>query len=206
MKMFTGENNRTDVGEPGVGEAGGKITRGLLIDLRGGDPSAFETVYLHYAGPVKNFLTALTRSDEAGDEITQEVFVTLWEKRDRIDPERGISGYLYTIAKNYAFKYLSKGKHLVYESDGVAEPSDLERSPAEILIQKEKELLVEIAIRRMPTQRRKIFEMSRKEGLSNGEIAEKLNLSKNTVENHITSALKDLREVLTFFMLLLLIK
>ena len=187
-------------------EAKPTVTPELLQALRSGDQNAFERIYLHYVSSVKNFLTVLTRSGEAGEEITQEVFVTLWEKRDRIDPDKNISAYIYTIAKNYAFKYFNRKKGLLQEDVMSADSLEAYGSPDEILIQKEKEILIEIAVSQMPPQRRKIYRLSRIEGLSNSEIAEMLNISKNTVENHITSALNDLREVLAMFLLLVLLK
>ncbi|WP_302800626.1 sigma-70 family RNA polymerase sigma factor [Parabacteroides goldsteinii] len=68
---------------------------------------------------------------------------------------------------------------------------------------KELSILIDIAIEQMPEQRRRIFKMSRKEGLSNEEISQKLQINKRTVENHVTQALADLREVVRGAFLLL---
>ena len=182
------------------------ITPELLRALNAGNQSAFENIYLHYVDSVQGFLSALTRSGELGKEMTQDVFVTLWEKREQINPNKNISGYIYTIAKNYAFKYWGKKKGVFQGIDTLTNDIEGDTAPDELLIQKEKEILIEIAVSRMPAQRRKVYELSRKEGLSNKEIAEQLNISKNTVENHITSALKDLREIITLFLVLIVIK
>ncbi len=70
-------------------------------------------------------------------------------------------------------------------------------------MQKELSILIDIAIEQMPEQRRRIFKMSRKEGLSNEEISQKLQINKRTVENHVSQALADLREVVRGTFLLL---
>ena len=176
-----------------------QISPAVLQALREGNHLAYEKVYLHYVSSVKNFLTRLTRSKQTAEEITQEVFVTIWERRENIDPRKNISGYLYVIAKNFALKYFKKNQILFDNEFQVKENPLLDIAPDEILIAKEKELLTEIAVKKMPAKRRKVYELSRKDGLTNSEIAEKLHISKNTVENHITSALKEIREVITLF-------
>jgi len=92
-------------------------------------------------------------------------------------------------------KRLNSDKTISYDAElPVKENHSLAIAPDEIFIGKETEILIEILTRKMPPQRRRIFEFNRKEGLTNDEIARRLNISKNTVENHITSALKDLRK------------
>ena len=173
------------------------ITSDILRSLRSGDQQAFERVYLYYISSVKKFLTILLRSEELAEEIAQETFVTLWEKRERIDPDKNISAYLYTIAKNYAFKHFRRQKGVGQEeSVSAADNMEAYGLPDELLMQREKEILIELTVSRMPPQRKKIYRLSRVDGLTNSEIAEQLHISKNTVENHITSALNDLREAI----------
>ncbi|MCL2098149.1 MAG: RNA polymerase sigma-70 factor [Bacteroidales bacterium] len=179
------------------------ISPATLQALREGSHSSYENVYLHYVSSVKNFLTILTRSAATAEEITQEVFVTLWEKRENIDPDKNISGYLYIIAKNFALKHFNKNKIFLGTEYQVKDDPLLDVAPDEILIAKEKQLLTAMVIKGMPPKRKKVYELSRKEGLSNGEIADRLQISKNTVENHITTALKELREVVALLLLLL---
>jgi RNA polymerase sigma-70 factor (ECF subfamily) len=172
------------------------ISPTVLRALCAGEQWAFERVYLQYVSSVKKFLTVLLRSEELSEEFTQEAFVTLWEKREHIDPEKNISAYIYTIAKNYAFKHFRRQKEQLGEDILAINTREFFNQPDELLMQREKELLIEITVSRMPPQRQKIYRLSRAEGLTNGEIAEQLSISKNTVENHITSALNDIRAVL----------
>lgn len=178
------------------------ISSDVLHALRNGSHLAFEEVYIRYVSTVKKFLTVLARSEEVAEEITQETFVTLWEKRKNIDPDKNISGYLFTIAKNFALKYF-KSCQMFFGEEYLEHDNPLSGlAPDEVLIGKEQEILTEIAVMRMPTQRKKIYELSRKKGFSNNEIAEQLQISKNTVENHITSALNDIRNIIALFLLL----
>ncbi|MDR2911795.1 MAG: RNA polymerase sigma-70 factor [Alistipes sp.] len=173
------------------------VTPDLLRALRHGDQRAFERVYLHYVSSVRRFLTMLTRSEELGAEITQEVFVILWEKRAQIDPDKNISAYIYKIAKNQTFKHFRRNRTVVTGEAApesvVVEPYTL---PDELLMQCEKERLVEKIVSSMPPRRRQIYRMSREEGASNDEIATRLGISKSTVENQITAALNDIRNSL----------
>jgi RNA polymerase sigma-70 factor (ECF subfamily) len=142
---------------------------------------------------VRNYLTVFTRSKEAGIEIAQDVFVKLWENRESIDHERAISGYLFTIARNCALKYLAAVKKISTEDISRYDMPEDSASADNLYIAREMELIIDIAVSRMPPQRRKIYELSRNDKLSNAEIAELLKISKNTVENHITTALKDIK-------------
>ena len=89
----------------------------------------------------------------------------------------------FLLFKNYQSRQLSDDNSDLYEIE-----SELNA--------KELELIIAIAVERMPSQRRKIYQMSREQGLSNENIARELNISKRTVENHLTQALADIRKIL----------
>ena len=174
-----------------------------LEALRQGDHTAYREVYLHYITPITRFLKLLTASEHDAEEIAQEVFINVWEKRERIDPAGNIKSFLYAIARNAALDHFKHKKVRQKYADNILATADEDSvSSEEIVIAKETEILIRIAVERMPKQRRTIFSLSRYEGLSNDEIAARLNISKNTVENHLTSAKKDIREVIAFFILL----
>jgi RNA polymerase sigma-70 factor (ECF subfamily) len=168
-----------------------------LEALRRGDHDAFKKIYLHYADSVCHFLKLLMHSEEDAKEITQEIFVQLWEKREHVDPTKSIQGYLYTIARNTAMnffehkkvhdKYMMYARYSQEESSGTSDES---------LIAEETTLLIEMAINRMPKQRRKVFLMSYEDGMSTEEIARQLNISRNTVDSHLATAKKELKGTL----------
>jgi len=167
-----------------------------LIALRQGSHQAYEEIYLHYYKPVHNFLHALTRSREAAEDITHDVFIGVWENRGRLDPGQGIRPYLYAVAKNLAMRYFRKKKN---ESNYLSY-SDLYSTGSvatdDGLLAEEAGAIVVDAMSRMPRIRKRIFEMYYKEGLDYCQIAERLEMNKATVANHLTNAKNDIRKAL----------
>lgn len=177
-----------------------KTTR--LKALREGDEKAFEKIYLNYYKKTLYFITGLVKSEDDAKELTQEVFIKLWTSRETLDPERSVHSYMYTIARNAAFNFLKhKLVEINYISEYAAQNIETETSD-EILFAKEMALLIEMSVGKMPAQRRKIYQMSRKEGLSNEEIATRLQISKKTVENQLSLALRELKRVIAGMILL----
>lgn len=181
-----------------------KIGPDTLEALRDGNHKAFDDVFIGYYKKIKNFIYGFLKSESDAEELTQDIFVKLWINRTAINPERSFDSFLYTTARNATLNYL---KHKVIENSYAESlPLDEEEyaSSDEILFAKEISLLIEMSVERMPAQRKKIYCLSRNEGLSNDEIATHLNISKKTVENQLSMALKELRNVISCFLLLFL--
>lgn len=172
-----------------------------LKALHEGDEKAFEKIYLAYYKRTLYFLTGLVKSEEDAKELTQEVFIKLWTNRETIDTNKSTHNYMYTIARNAAFNFL---KHKLVEfhyQNEYARKTATETSE-EILFAKETALLIEMTVERMPVQRQRIYKMSRNEGMSNEEIANRLRISKKTVENQLSLALGELKRVIAGMILL----
>jgi len=180
-----------------------KITAELLIELQKGSHKAFESVFIAYFNKVKFFIKKLIRSEEEAEELTQDLFVRLWTNREVIDPLKAIDALLYTMAKNAAFNYL---KHQAIHNQYIEnyESCDTSSNVEEIIYANEINLLIDMAISQMPEQRRRIYEMSRKRGLTNEDIARQLQITKKTVENQLSLALKELRAVISSFLFIFL--
>ena len=174
----------------------GPVTVELLEALRDGDHEAYKTVYLHYRGPIENFLYKLLRSREEAEEIAQHVFMTLWERRAELDPSKNIRTLLYTIARN-AVVNLFKRQRVFEKYQKMQDSGEQDLLTGEdLLIAQEKELLIELAVKNMPPMRRKIFEMSRQQNLSHEEIAQHLDTSKHNVANHLSQAMKKIKRTI----------
>lgn len=171
--------------------------------LSKGNHKAFEDLFIAYFQRVKLFICGIIKSEADAEELAQDVFVRLWTNREAINIEKPLGGYLYTIARNTAFNFL---KHKLVEQSYVDSFSfsDDVATPEEVLFAREISLLVEMTVNEMPVQRRRIYILSREKGMSNNDIAEKLGISKKTVENQLSLALQELRKVVSLFFLFFL--
>ena len=129
--------------------------------------------------------------------IFRRIYLSLWQNRGNLKQIDNLDAYLFRIARNAVFRYIERSLLFKnYQSRQLSDDnSDLYEIESE-LNAKELELIIAIAVERMPSQRRKIYQMSREQGLSNENIARELNISKRTVENHLTQALADIRKIL----------
>lgn len=170
------------------------INSQVLRLLREGDEKAFEHVFYHYYQQIYTFILNTLFDKTFAEDITQSVFITLWEKRKRIDPEMGIASLLYTMARNQVYRQteqlLLKYKYEQYQQGKTQESVDIE---AEVNSRFLENILSEL-IEQLPSERRRIFLLSRKENLSNKEIASRLHISEKTVETQIRRSLIFLRE------------
>lgn len=166
--------------------------------MRHGDHSAFETVFIAYYDRVRIFIFGYIKSESDAEELTEDLFVNLWEKRSSIDISKSFNAYLHTIARNTALNFL---KHKYLHSTYVANTSALEHSSTseEDMIAKELGLFIDDLVDRMPEQRKQIYILSRNKGLDNAEIAERLNTSKRNVESQLSLALKEIRRAISIF-------
>jgi len=167
----------------------------LVKKLKEGDSFAFEVLFYKYRNKVKGFAVKLVPTQVDPEEIVQEVFVKLWLKKETVDPEKEFQSYLFSIAKNLILDHLKSavnrklyfvGEH--FQQDLLIDDG-LESSLAEDAEEKLQKLINEI-----PERRREIFCLSRFEGLSYKQIAERLNISENTVDSQIRNALAFLRK------------
>ena len=164
----------------------------------------FEQFYAANFPRVKNFARLLTKSEEDAEDIAQNIFLKLWTRPDLWQGQESMTGYLYTVTRNEIFKHQKVEQEYeshIIRSQLIGELCDEDTSLLENLYYKEIVLLVELALNQLPPRRKQVFEMSRIEGLSHKEIAEKLQIPVRTVEDHIYKTLTELRKVLMFVIL-----
>lgn len=172
-----------------------KITQEAFDALQQGDCTVFEEIFHTNYYKVKSFIKKIIKSEIDAEELTQEVFINLWNNKANINSVNTFYGYLFNLAKYCSFKYIDKKNNRIICSFDDTPIKDIASDPESDYDALELSQLYTNEIERMPPQRKKIFKMSRMEEMSNDEIAQKLNISKRTVETHIHVALKQLRKV-----------
>jgi len=169
----------------------------LLSLVAQGDVNAFSAIYHHYNRSIYPFVLKITKSETLAEEIIQEVFISVWVNRTQMAQVENFRAYIYTIATNKTLNYFKKAvaetRRILQVSATSAKVSNVTE---EEIFAKESESLVQAAVESLPEQRKKIYKLSRHEGLTHDQIAEKLNISKNTVKNQLVEALKFIRHYL----------
>lgn len=151
---------------------------------------------------VRAFAYQLLKSEEDAEDTAQDIFVKLWERPDIWEQHESMDSYLYAIVKNHIYNFLRRKTLEQDYLEIAAEKMKLEElelpDPNDELTYQDLKILIEMAVEHMPEQRKRIFRMSRVQGLSHQEIADQLGLSVRTVEQHIYKALCDLKKILLF--------
>jgi RNA polymerase sigma-70 factor (ECF subfamily) len=178
----------------------------LVEGIKQGDKSIFEEVYREFYIPLCYYCLKYVESFEDSEEIVQDLFVKLWDKREELEIKTSLKAYLYRSVQNYALNDLSKkktkDKYLSIQGRQLYGNYDREHLKLE---EDELRTILKHAILQLPEKRRRIFELSRFDRMKYGKIADHLSISVKTVEGQMTKALKYLRVVLKDYIPLLLI-
>ena len=165
----------------------------LMQRLSAGNEDAFGELFGRYYPRVCAFVGCIVKEESTAEDIAQDIF------QGRV---ASFNGYVYRMARNAALNAIRQMTNIDWEQYIQIEETLPDESFEREYYSREKELFIRLVVCRMPEQRRRIFEMSRYAGMDNQAIADELKISKRTVENHLTLALKKLREALAVFSLL----
>lgn len=158
-----------------------------------GDEEAFKKIYYLFYKKLYLFSLALVRTKEAAEEITEDVFIKIWQKKDQISTIYNLRVYLYIATKNTALSYLAKKA-----KDNLTEPFDninieLYKStvtPEELMITSEMYRKIQLQVEALPPRCKMIFKLIREDGLKYKEVSDILNISVNTIDVQIAIAVK----------------
>lgn len=159
--------------------------------LRSGDEAAFARIYKQFSTQVYQLAFRFLKDKEQSEEIVQETFIKLWLNKEKLDKEGNLWLYLYVIAKRLSLNALRK----IDQSEELFAQllihiKEAHNHTEEDILAADMEKFTEMVLDKLPNQQRIIFRLSRVEGLTHSQIAEKLQISPNTVKNHMVAALK----------------
>ncbi len=174
--------------------------------IRTGDIRAYEALFRKYYQALVNYGFGLLKDREEAEEMVQQVFVNVWNKREEIVIQSSVQAYLYRAVNNLC---MNRIRHLkvrdAHRNEVEYTASRSYEHSAQVLISKELTKKIQESVSRLPEKCREIFEMSRFEGLSYAEIADALGVSVKAVEKHMSKALKTLRHELAEYLPLILL-
>ena len=169
----------------------------LLERISNADESAFRQFFDLYVYKVYQFINKFIKDKAESEDITQIVFIKIWDKRSTLNTVKSIDGFVFTVAYRLVIDHFRSSdakfqKNITYPFFNDDYQSSL---TAEDSINKHHfESIYEKALEELPPKRKEIFSLSRHEGLTNKQISERLQISVKTVENQMTAAISSLRD------------
>jgi RNA polymerase sigma-70 factor (ECF subfamily) len=170
----------------------------LTVKLREGSKQAFTHLFYMYKDKLYGFLSAFVGNEEQSYDLTQDIFLKLWQNREHLPEIENLDAYIFSMAKNIAldgFRRIAK-EALVLENLSMEHKYE-NPTPEDDLMEKELVGKINEAIRQLPPQQQKIFILYKQEGLKHEEIAQQLNVSVSTSKNALRNAIENIRKILT---------
>jgi RNA polymerase sigma-70 factor (ECF subfamily) len=167
----------------------------LVHHVRNGEKGAYQILFERYAPKIYSFAFSYLKNKADAEELVQDVFLKIWEKRETLDVSRNIKSFIFKIAVNTIYDFI---RHKNIESvfkDFARENYEFHSNNTwDTVVFKEMQATLNQLVVKMPEQRKKIFQLSKIKGFTNDEIANKLGISKRTVENQLYRAVLYLKE------------
>ena len=167
-----------------------------LQSFQSGGYHAFETIFLHYRDRLCYFALKIVKNRDVAEDIVQEAFVRLWLRRQKVQLDT-LESYLFTITRNLAVDHLktTAQQHKFYQEHQHRVGAS-QNAGEQHLFDTEYQHHLHVAISQLPPQRKKVFRLTRDQGLSHEAVAQRLGISKETVKRQVSFALKDIRAYL----------
>jgi RNA polymerase sigma-70 factor (ECF subfamily) len=162
------------------------------------DLKAYHALYDMFFDRLKAFCFSFVKSGEAAEEIVSDVYIKLWQIRNKLPEIENLKVYLYTIAKNFCLNYITKNfKNPVVSLDAIELEADITvGNPEELCISADLVNKIKETIRLLPPQCRLIFQLVKEDGLKYKEVADVLGVSVLTVRNQVAIATRKIAETL----------
>jgi RNA polymerase sigma-70 factor (family 1) len=168
--------------------------RKLLLALAAGDEAAYKSLYLHYYDTVSKFVLKYVKSPELARDLAQDIFIKIWEKRDKLPGVQHFQPYLLQISRNQAIDTLrAAGKSDIVKREIARHFHDHPGFFEDEALQKDYRLFIRRTIDALPPRSREVFLLCREQAKSYEEVAAALGISRNAVRNHMVQALQRFR-------------
>lgn len=166
----------------------------LLKTMTRGEEKAFEAIYRLYGPAIHRFVLRYVHSAPFAEDITQEVFMKVWQNRERLIDVKSFKSYLYTTARNHTINSLKAAfRSKTGTFDVLTSFFNQRNDTEEELLQKEYRQFLKKILDRLPSRTREVFMLCREEGKSYKEAAATLGVSKNAIKNHMVLSMKALK-------------
>jgi len=167
----------------------------LARKISGGQKSAYQELFERYAPRIYKFSLSYLKNKKDAEELVQDVFLKIWEKREMLDQTKNIKSFIFKIAVNTIYDFIRR-KNIENAFNDFAKASfdKATDSTWHTVIFEDMQQNLNNLISQLPEQQQKIFQLSKIEGLTNDEIAANMSLSKRTVENHLYRSISFLKE------------
>lgn len=175
------------------------IERKILEQVSNGNQQAFQTLFSEYYDRLFHYIYGFIKSKQITEELVMDVFLKIWLGRDIILQIKKFDSFLFRVAHNKSIDFLRSVARDPEFRDLLSEQIQLantDQADSSILLQ-EYEIKLREAISLLSPQRKKVYQLSREEDMTHDQIAARLNLSKNTINNHIVEAQKFIRNYLS---------
>ncbi|MBN2636875.1 MAG: RNA polymerase sigma-70 factor [Prolixibacteraceae bacterium] len=167
----------------------------LITRIQNDEKFAFRELFIRYASRLHKFSYSYLKNKEDAEELIQNVFLTIWIKRDSIDASKNIRAFIYKITVNAIYDLIRKRKiERTFQNQSLLNQTSFEHQTWNSVLKNELQQNVYKLVDHLPEQQQRIFNLSKLEGYTNDEIAIKLGLSKRTVENHLYRAILFLKQ------------
>ncbi|MFD1628494.1 RNA polymerase sigma factor [Pseudopedobacter beijingensis] len=169
----------------------------LIRLLNLGNETAFNELYKIYIKPVYKKILFIVKEEEIAEELSQDLFIKIWQKRKEIDPEKSFKSFLYTIAHNLVYDYLRKvarDKQLL--NSLMVNAVDYYLHTEEVFQARETQKILTEAIEKLPPQGKQVFTLCKLEGKSYEEVSRLMGITVATVNSHMVKSSRFVKEYL----------
>ncbi|RBL88100.1 RNA polymerase sigma factor [Chitinophaga flava] len=170
--------------------------REIVARIAKGDESAFAVFFRHHYQKIYEVGLMLTQTESVAEELVQDVFLKVWKQQEQLPAITDIPSWLFIIARNDAYKALRRSTRLKVVLETLEWPLPVSNETDEQIIYRNYHELVNKAVSQLPARQQMAWRLSREEGLKREEIASRMQIRPDTVKEHLTLAVKNIRQFL----------